>query len=168
MESEINLRKLNEKDADGMYEWMHEKDIGKAFKKDMSSKTMEDVLNFIQASQQTESNLNFAICDKNDEYLGTISLKNIDLNNKNAEYAIVLRKVARGKGVAEAATRLLIDYAFKELDLKEVYLNVLADNKRAISLYTKCGFLYDRETEEVFEKYGEKRRLRWFSIKRAV
>ena len=42
--------------------------------------------------------------DQDDEYLGTISLKNIDLKNKNAEYAISTRKKARGTGANQQAT----------------------------------------------------------------
>ena len=71
--------------------------------------------------------MHFAIVDdKNDEYLGTISLKHIDYKNHNAEYAISTRKKVRGSGIAQKSTELILDYAFNNLDLHKVYLNVLS------------------------------------------
>lgn len=164
MRTDIQLRELKEKDAAGMYEWMHDEEVGKAFRKKMSAKTMEDVLDFIKHSQNDKDNINLAVCDRNDEYLGTISLKNIDYGKSDAEYAIALRKIAWGCGVGETATKLIIDYAFHELGIGRVYLNVLADNERAIRMYRKCGFIYQTETEEIVEEKDYKIRLFWFAI----
>ena len=47
---------------------------------------------------------------------------------------------AQGQGFAYAATNLALKIAFDQLDLIEVYLEVLSDNQRAISLYQKIGF----------------------------
>ena len=50
-----------------------------------------------------EDQQHFAIIDdQDDEYLGTISLKNIDLKNKNAEYAISTRKSKRNRCQSKA------------------------------------------------------------------
>ena len=76
--------------------------------------------------------------------------------DKNAEYAISLRAKAQGKGIASQATTTLLKIAFEDLNLERVYLNVLSDNKRAIRLYEKIGFVYE----------GEYKALRWYSILR--
>lgn len=44
----IKLRRLLQKDCDGMLEWMHDTYIQQSFQKAMLSKTREDVLNFIK------------------------------------------------------------------------------------------------------------------------
>lgn len=144
----IRLRELQEKDAPFMLEWMHDKEIQKAFKKDMSKMCLEDTQKFCRESGipkeiKDGTCIHFAIVDEQDEYLGTISLKNFDLSSGNAEYAISVRKKVQGKGVAVKATELLLEKAFKEYGLHKVYLNVLADNKRAIRMYEKCGFVYE-------------------------
>jgi RimJ/RimL family protein N-acetyltransferase len=36
--------------------------------------------------------------------------------------------------------RLVVNYAFNQLGLRRIYLEVLADNASAIRLYEKCGF----------------------------
>lgn len=164
MRNDIHLRKLEEKDAEGMYEWMHDKDADRGFRKKLFETTMDDIMRFIQAAQDVTENLNYAICNDEDEYLGTISLKNINHVENNAEFAIALRKKARGCGVGESAIKQLLTIAFNDMGLVQIYLNVLAENERAIGLYKKCGFSYVKDSEEIFEKFGEKRRLLWFVI----
>ena len=136
------LRKLLDKDADKMLEWMHDEAVNQNFRFDFASMTKERALNFI-ANSFTEENQHFAIIDENDEYLGTISLKNISVADKNAEYAIVVRKNFWGTGVAQKATAEILKYAFENLNLHRVYLNVLDENIRANKFYRKCGFIYE-------------------------
>ena len=45
-----------------------------------------------------------------------------------------------GKGYGSDALKLLLEYAFRHLNLNRVQLKVLVDNARAISAYSKCGF----------------------------
>lgn len=97
------------------------------------------VTQYIKDSLVDTQNRHFAIVDANNIYLGTISLKNIDLVNKHAEYAIVLRKAFWGKGVGKQASLLLIDFA-KQIGLHKIYLNVISTNTSAIQLYEKLGF----------------------------
>ena len=121
------LRKLEEKDAPFMLEWMHDKEITAGFQRPFSQATLETVLSFIQNSFD-EENQNFAFVNAEDEYLGTISLKHISHVNDKAEYAVVARKCAQGTGAAKKATEELIQYAFTELGLHKVYLSVLEEN----------------------------------------
>lgn len=143
----IRLRELEKKDAPYMLEWMHDPEVQKGFRKNMLSMTLSDAEAFCEKASIPEklvngSSVHFAIVDDNDdEYLGTISLKNIDLNSRHAEYAISTRKKAHGKGIAKCATGLLLKKAFNEYDLNRVYLSVLADNSVAIRFYEKCGFI---------------------------
>ncbi len=73
--------------------------------------------------------------------IGTISLSDIDRRNSRAEYGILIGEPdARGKGSAYAASQLILDYAFKELNLHRVYLHVFIENFYAIRLYERLGF----------------------------
>ena len=163
------LRQLKEKDADGMLEWMHDSDIQKCFRVDMSSRKRRDVIAFINTStvQVVDGgSIHYAITDEDDEYLGTISLKDIDLSARNAEFAISLRKMAQGKGVAVSATKELLNIAFNTYNFERVYLNVLAENQRAIHLYEKCGFVYEGEFRKHLFLNGEFKSLKWYSMLR--
>lgn len=157
------LRHLEERDAPLMLEWMHDSGINCNFQADFASSTLESVLSFINDCFGEESQ-NFAITDENDEYLGTISLKHISYKNANAEYSIVIRKKAQGTGVAVAATQELLKYAFEELKLHKVYLNVLEENVRAQKLYEKCGFVYEGRAVDAVKISGTYRNLKWYGI----
>lgn len=149
----ILLRELDEKDAPFMLEWMHDPDTQSGFKKNMLNKTIDDAVSFcrrerIPSNVNDGANIHYAIVDQTDEYLGTVSLKNIDLLNNSAEYAIVLRTKAKGNGIAYAATKLVLEAAFVEYGLHRVYLTVFASNIAAIKLYERCGFSLEGELRE--------------------
>ena len=55
----------------------------------------------------------------------------------------------QGKGFASEASRLVIEYCFKNLQLRKVNLGVLAKNKIAINLYKALGF----SIEGIFKKH---------------
>ena len=75
------LREPLEKDAQGMLSWMHAPATREIFANDFSSFTLEKVLNFIRHANEDENNKNFVCVDDHDNYLGTVSLKNIDYSN---------------------------------------------------------------------------------------
>lgn len=165
----IFLRELKETDAPLMLEWMHDSDIQKGFKKDMLGASLEDAREFCVNSKvpdelSTGISLHFAIVDESDEYLGTISLKDIDLENKTAEYAITTRKKAHGKGIAYNATGLLLRKAFCEYKLHRVYLNVYANNEAAIKLYERSGFTFEGEFRDHINVGGKYMNWKWYGI----
>ncbi|WP_208560224.1 GNAT family N-acetyltransferase [Marinilactibacillus kalidii] len=161
----MKLRQLAIKDSQGMLEWMKSKDINQYFRINPADVTVETVQKFINESF-TDINKNYAIVDSNDEYLGTISLKNIDSKNNNAEYAISLRECAKGTGVAKLATIELLNIAFKTLNLNKVYLNVLSKNIRAIKFYEKIGFEYEGEFLDHFYINGKYENIKWYGVRK--
>lgn len=96
--------------------------------------------------------------------MGTISLKHIDYENKNAEYAIALHMDAIGKEYARQATDRVLTIAFHELGLHRIYLNVLTTNTRAIRFYEKYGFIFEGETRDSLMICGEFKSLKWYRI----
>ena len=160
----MKLRKLLIKDAPLMLEWMKDKDITKNFRNSFETMTQDDVINFIKSTDDCSINAHYAIVDDFDEYLGTISLKNINEITKDAEYAICLRKKAIGTSIALDSTNELIKIAFKELHLNKVYLNVFLDNIRANKFYLKAGFIFERCEKNAFELNGVSKDLNWYII----
>ena len=162
----MKLRKLNLNDAPGMFEWMKDPLCNKHFRFDPDKVTMESVKEFIKKAEKDPVNQHYAITNENDEYLGTISLKNINENDGNAEYAVALRSSVSGKGLGYKATMAVLDIAFNEMKLNRVYLNVWPENERAIALYIKCGFKLEGEFREHVYVRGEYKNLMWYGILR--
>lgn len=133
----MNLRKLKQKDAQFMLEWMHNKDVVENLQIDFLQKTLHDCEKFIVDSQDVAANLHLAIVDDKDTYMGTVSLKNIV--DGEAEFAITVRECAMGKGYSEYGMMEIFRKGLEELKLKRIYWCVSPDNKRALRFYDKNG-----------------------------
>lgn len=134
------LRSLKEADASRMLEWLQNDSITSELNIGGNNATLESVQQFIESAKDETLNLHRAIVDENDNYLGTVSLKGIDLTKKQAEYAIVLHMDALGTGAAISATDAILRIAFDKLGLTRVFLCVRKTNKRAIHFYEKYGW----------------------------
>lgn len=160
------IRPLKSKDAVGMLEWMSDPKIVQYFRFDAAGVTIETCHAFIDAANQSADARHYAIVDAQDEYLGTVSLKHIDANDSSAEYAISMRACAHGSGAAQVGTEAVLRIAFCELRLERVYLNVLADNKRANAFYRKMKFEFERIEKQAVQIRGTAYDLNWYVRKR--
>lgn len=163
----MKLRTLDEKDALFMLEWLKDKSVSRWFRNIKADDiTLDIVLDFIRNSQNDKQSYHFAITNENDEYLGTVSLKNIDIIAKNGEYAIALRRLNQRQGVGRFATEKVLQSAFEELKLEREYFNVLSDNKRAINFYEKFGFTYEGEFYKHVNVDNDLKSLKWYRMMR--
>ncbi len=80
-------------------------------------------------------------CVADGAFLGVTGLEPIDWRNRHAEWGIWLGPASRwGRGYGGQACRLAVSYAFWELGLEKVCLQVLPDNERARRAYARSGF----------------------------
>lgn len=87
---------------------------------------------------------------------GTSFLKNIDLDQKEAEFGIFIGEAEfRGKGVGKIATQKTISYGFEKLNLKTIYLTVLENNTQAIKSYENAGFKKSRIITDGYVREGK-------------
>lgn len=161
--NQIVIRKLSENDIDELLKTINDKEITKYFKFYGHVFIYEEIHNFVINSFDS-NNRHFAISDEMNNYLGTISLKNIDFISKTAEYAIMLAQSSIGMGVAKTATDLILQYAFDSLDINKVYFNVASVNRRAINFYIKYGFIYEGKFIKHIFIRGQYYDLEWYSI----
>lgn len=161
----MKLRTLCENDASGMLEWMHDSAVNQYFRAPFAQMTIENALSFIQGGQDASAR-HYAICDDKDVYQGTISLKAVDMENGTAEYAIVLRRQAQGKGYASFATREILRIAFEELGLHKVYLNVWKENAHAVGFYEHMGFRREGDAREQIVLHKRRCDLLWYGMLR--
>jgi diamine N-acetyltransferase len=158
-EHSYSLRPLMEKDAQRMVEMMHDSVTTRYLQIGGPGYTEDTALGFIRSCTDESKHLHRAVVDENDVYQGSISLKNMDREKLEAEYAISMHPQAQGKGAAKAATAGILELA-AQLGLNRVYLNVLAENERANRFYQKVGFRYTHSTEMAFR--GEQKTLHWY------
>lgn len=160
------LRRLLPKDAPRMLEWMKEPRINHFFRWNPKKVTLETVIAFIEKASMDTSDIHRAVVNDEDVYMGTISLKDINKDDSNAEYAISLHMDAIGKRYARTATDEILHLAFVDLGLQRVHLNVRHDNIRARRFYEKYGFIYEGTLRKHLKKDGNFYDLDLFSILR--
>lgn len=72
--------------------------------------------------------------------IGSAGLR-VDANQHGATYTVGLFVAPlRGQGLGREVTRLVLSWAFGQLGLHRIQLEVLATNSRAINSYLACGF----------------------------
>ena len=78
---------------------------------------------------------------KNDELLGNIGFNSVDLLNRTAVIGIMLGNPNyQRKGYGVEAVKLILDYGFSFLNLRNISLSVFEYNEAAYNLYKKAGF----------------------------
>ncbi len=75
--------------------------------------------------------------------VGQVALYNTDWAGGTAECGRLMigAPEARGLGLAQLATRRLVDEALGAMRLTEVHLEVMPANDSALAVYRKCGFI---------------------------
>lgn len=86
--------------------------------------------------------LRLAIC-KNEDFstIGLIDLFDFDPKNNRAAIGIVIQQDKnRNIGLGSQTLELLINYAFQQLNLHQLYANISTENEPSILLFTSFGF----------------------------
>ena len=161
----MKLRSLELKDAPLMLEWMHDDSVVNKLRGNFRDKTIKDCEVFIENSIQMDSDIHLAIVSDEDEYMGTVSLKNIDRTNNSAEFAITVRKAAMGRGYSWYGMEEIIRLAFEKLGLENVYWCVSTKNERAVRFYDKHNFHEALDiSETILKNYKGMDDLKWYSV----
>jgi RimJ/RimL family protein N-acetyltransferase len=75
-------------------------------------------------------------------YIGGCGFNRIDWKNRHAMVGIFIgEEQYRGRGYGTDAMRVLLKFAFNEMNLNKVRLEVFEFNARAVKSYQKCGFV---------------------------
>ena len=78
---------------------------------------------------------------ENDNLLGNIGFNSVDLLNRTATMGIMLgNSNYQRKGYGIEAVKLILDYGFSFLNLRNISLSVFEYNEAAYNLYKKVGF----------------------------
>lgn len=90
-----------------------------------------------------------------DRLIGNCSLFGINHKNRSADFGIVIgEKEFWGRGYGSDATRVILQFAFREVNLNRVQLEVFDYNTRAIRAYEKVGFVREGVRREAVFRAG--------------
>lgn len=154
----VRLTAFSKDDLPAMRVWYQNADFIRRLEgQSAAPKTHTDLESWLDSNQKDPHDFLFAVRRlEDDSLLGLVHLNGILLNQQVGWLAIGLGDSAeRGKGYGEEALTLLIDFAFRELNLRRVQLTVFGYNKPAIALYEKLGFQREGAFREFLHRDGQ-------------
>jgi len=138
----VTLKTLGMEDIPFIEKWFNNPEIRK-FLKPRFPRTPEKIKTWVEAnSEPLPTRLNFLIIhNEKNQPIGACGLIDINWNYRHAEIYISIGETEYwGQSLAIDANKLILDYAFKELNLHKVYALIFAENERSLKAAVKTGF----------------------------
>ncbi|GEL76239.1 GNAT family N-acetyltransferase [Tenuibacillus multivorans] len=155
---QVKLRKMNEDDVELYHRWRNDMDVMTSTNGFLDVHSLSDTKEFVEnVLLGSQSSKCYIIADrKTEKPIGITSLVHIDYKNRNAECIIDMgEKNYWGQGYGSDAMKLILHYAFYEMNLHRLYLKVFSFNKKAIHLYNKLGFQIEGTSREELYRNGD-------------
>jgi len=156
----IYLRGIERDDLNRCHDWMSDPGLRAtlAQRYPMSLAREADWVERATRGQDT-SEMNFAIClQEDDRHIGNCGLIAIERDNRAATLGILIGEAEfRGRGLGEDAVRTLCRFAFDEMDLHKIRLDVYSTNPGAMRTYESVGFRSEGVLRQ--DVYREGRRI---------
>lgn len=152
IDKSVSLRSFEERDIENKVDWINNPSNNEFLHYDLPLEYDKTLAWFKGRNINTRNDF---VIEYEGTPVGLIGLLNIDYTSKKAEYYVSMGDVSyKGKGVATKASYLLLEYAFKKLNLNKVYLNVDYDNQIARKMYQKIGFKQEGIFKEDLMHHG--------------
>lgn len=162
------VRPLTMEDLGGPYpSWFEDQVVCRYNSHGKFFKTRAYFERFIQ-SLDREDHIVWAVCHVAEGHIGNISLQQIALINRTAEFAIILGdKRHRGRGVGLLAGRALLRHGFDKLNLERVYCGTAATNLGMQKLAVQMGMTLEGTRRKDLFLDGERVDVLEYGILRA-
>ncbi|NPV07934.1 MAG: GNAT family N-acetyltransferase [Anaerolineae bacterium] len=150
----VRLRPVTREDLPRYVEWIADPEVRRHlnFYRPLS---LEDEEHWFERLRGDGGQEVFAIETLEGRHIGGIGLHGIHTRYRLAEAGIFIgAKECWGRGYGTDAMRLLLAFAFDQLNLHRVFLNVHSDNLRALRSYEKCGFVLEGTLRQAAYKDG--------------
>lgn len=157
--SRVRLAALTEKDAELFSKWSEDAEYLRQLDTDIAvPRSVEYFRSEIQTTSTSPNCFEMGIRTMDHNILiGFVSLHSIEWNNGSARVAIGIgEREYRNKGYGSEVMEIILRYAFAELNLNRVGLDVISNNPRAIRCYEKAGFVVEGVIRESVVRDGQK------------
>lgn len=147
----LNFKPHSEQDIPNRVKWLNNKAVKFALENFDHVTDLVEQEKWFKDYESNDSKKFFTIYF-NDLPIGFMGLSRIDSERRSANVFILIGEDEyRGNGFGKMAMNHLIDYAFRELDLKILELDVYNQNLPAINLYKALNFKIVEEDGEFFK-----------------
>lgn len=158
--SQIYLRPITMADTNLIVKWRNTERVRSNFIY-QALFTKEGHENWMRTKVAAGEVIQFIICEKEkDRPVGSVYFRDIDPENKKAEYGIFIGEAdAAGKGIGSETARLAVAYAKDVMKLHKLMLRVFADNIGAVKSYENAGFVREACLKDEYLQNGRYRDL---------
>ena len=140
------LKKMQEEDLQQVLKWRNSERVRKAMFNDKII-LWEDHKKWFAHCKDRMDIQNFVFC-LDDNNVGVVNITDIDFVNKTCSWSIY-RGVIGVTGLGLKMGQYTIEYIFRELKLRKIYVDVRGDNLVSKNFHEKLGF----EIEGIFKKH---------------
>jgi len=139
----IYLRELEIHDVNQNYcRWMNDLVVTQYLENRVEKWSIKELKNYVSKIKRNPNTLFWAVVLKdNDQHIGNIKLGHLDGINGFSDIGIIIgEKSFWGKGFATEAIKLVVDYAFNQLNLQKLIAGAHKNNFGSIKSFRKAGF----------------------------
>ena len=139
----IYLREVRPSDVnENYYRWMNDPEVTRYLESRFYPNSMGRLREYVTSKMGNRDNVFLAIVLKEgDRHIGNIKLGPINWIHRFADVGILIgEKDCWGKGYGTEAIRLVVDYAFRKLNLHRLTAGVYAINQASVRAFLKAGF----------------------------
>jgi RimJ/RimL family protein N-acetyltransferase len=142
LNSDYFVRALRASDLDGPYpSWFEDQEVCKYNSHGKFARNSDWFKAFYESANAPDRVV-WAVCHSKDGHIGNISLQDISLINRNAEFAILIGdRRHHGRGVGKIAGDALLKHGFNKLSLERIYCGTAATNTGMRKLAASLGMV---------------------------
>mgnify|MGYP006290391817 FL=1 len=158
---DLYLRRISHQDAEEVFDLIDKNraHLGSWLPFVETTHTAENTHAFIDQLQKPYSReMVFTICHEG-AITGLIGFKDIDRANRRLEIGYWISKQNEGKGIVASSCRVLIEKAFRKMDMNRIQIKCGVGNERSSNIPKRLGFQF-----EGIERDGEKHRNRFIHL----
>ena len=100
-------------------------------------------LHFTLKNSLYQKGYEWGVFTKEDQYIGNVGIVNIDHIHKNGEITYFIGEDYWNQGYATEAVKVMLDFAFKQLNLERVQGRCMTQNAASLRVMQKCHFKYE-------------------------
>jgi RimJ/RimL family protein N-acetyltransferase len=157
----VRLRAVESRDLDNFYAWINDQEVieflaatGLPYSRAQEEEWLQGAMH---RTAPPEITLAIETIDDG-RHIGTIGLHDVRPLSTKASLGIMIGdKAYWSRGYGTDAVVTLLRFAFDEMNLHRVWLEVHAENARAVACYLKCGFVEEGRLRHDRFRHGEYR-----------
>jgi RimJ/RimL family protein N-acetyltransferase len=151
----FTLRRAAESDVDFLVALASHREV-EPFMAAVSARGRDELLEEVRRSDEDPRHHGRLVLEVEDEPAGSLAFAVVNRRSRIAHlHAIMLHPDYRARGLAVAATELLVRHLVFDLDYHRVQLEVYGYNERALALFERAGFLREGVRRRAYDRHGD-------------